>query len=76
MSNEFARSRDFMWHDILQALCLVLVIEGMIPFLQPARWRQMVARLAAISDSHLRWMGFISMFLGAVLLYLLNVFSQ
>ncbi|MFT7133099.1 MAG: hypothetical protein ACI81O_001811, partial [Cyclobacteriaceae bacterium] len=27
-----------MWHDLGVALCLVLVIEGIIPFLYPARW--------------------------------------
>ncbi|HCO58873.1 MAG TPA: DUF2065 domain-containing protein, partial [Porticoccaceae bacterium] len=35
-----------MSQDFLAALCLVLVIEGMLPFLMPGRWRDMVLALA------------------------------
>jgi uncharacterized protein YjeT (DUF2065 family) len=31
-----------MWHDIAVALCLVFVIEGMMPFISPGQWRKMV----------------------------------
>jgi uncharacterized protein YjeT (DUF2065 family) len=58
-----------MWESLLMAVALMLVIEGIIPFLYPAKWRNMVAMLAQISDRHLRIMGLITMLLGVALLY-------
>ena len=46
-----------MWRELLIAFSLMLVIEGIIPFLYPTRWRQMVATLAGIDNSTLRLMG-------------------
>ena len=60
---------DF-WHELWIAFCLLLVIEGIIPFLYPQRWRSLVAQLAQISDSSLRFIGFISMLAGTALLLL------
>jgi len=56
------------WHELWIAFCLLLVIEGIIPFLYPQRWRQLVAQLAQISDISLRMVGFISMIAGTALL--------
>ncbi len=56
----------------LQALCLVLIIEGIIPFINPKRWRMLVAQLSQISDSQLRIMGLVSMLLGVFCLFLLR----
>ena len=61
-----------MWHDLGVALCLVLVIEGVIPFLYPRRWREMVMMLAEVDDRTMRVVGLISMLLGTGLLYLIN----
>ena len=61
-----------MWHELGIALCLVLVIEGVIPFLYPKRWKEMVAMLADVDDGTMRLAGFSSMILGTVLLYLIN----
>ncbi len=58
------------WHELWIAFCLLLVIEGIIPFLYPQRWRSLVAQLAQISDSSLRMVGFISMIAGTALLLL------
>ena len=58
-----------MWESLLMAIALMLVIEGIIPFLYPAKWRNMVAMLAQVSDRHLRIMGLITMLLGVGLLY-------
>ncbi len=58
---------DF-WHELWIAFCLLLVIEGIIPFLYPQRWRRLVSQLAQISDSSLRMVGFISMIAGTALL--------
>jgi hypothetical protein len=61
-----------MWREIGIAFSLMLVIEGIIPFLYPARWRQLVATLADIDNSTLRMMGLGSMIAGIILLYLFN----
>ncbi len=61
-----------MWEDLGRALCLVLVLEGMLPFLYPRRWRQMAASLAAVSDRQLRAAGLVSMVIGVGLLYLVH----
>lgn len=61
-----------MWEELGKALCLMLVLEGIIPFLYPARWRSLVASLATVSDSQLRYIGFVSMVIGAGLLYLIK----
>ncbi|MES2626916.1 MAG: DUF2065 domain-containing protein [Pseudomonadota bacterium] len=61
-----------MWHEFLVAFCLMLVLEGIVPFLYPARWRSLVAVLAQIDDTKLRQMGFASMVVGTFLLYLIN----
>ncbi len=61
-----------MWHEILIACCLLLVIEGLLPFISPARWRHMISQVAQLDDRTLRIMGLISMALGTGLLYLIN----
>ncbi|MCH8257470.1 MAG: DUF2065 domain-containing protein [Proteobacteria bacterium] len=61
-----------MWHELGIALCLVLVIEGIIPFLYPRRWKEMVAVLAQVDDRVMRAVGLLSMLLGTGLLYLIN----
>lgn len=59
-----------MWENILPALALVLVIEGMLPFLSPKSWREAMSQAAQLPDNVLRSIGFISMFAGVLLLYL------
>ena len=54
------------------ALALVLVIEGALPFLSPARWRVMLATVARLDDASIRRFGLGSMALGVALLYLVN----
>lgn len=61
-----------MWRELGIAISLMLVLEGIIPFLQPARWRKMVAWLATIDDRTMRLLGFTSMLTGTILLYLIN----
>jgi uncharacterized protein len=61
-----------IWHQVLIAFSLVLVIEGIVPFLYPRRWRQLVAQLAMIDDKNMRMIGLISMLSGVGLLYLVT----
>lgn len=59
-----------MWQDLFAALSLVLVIEGMLPFLKPETWRRTMGRIAEQNDQSLRIMGLMCMLMGVVLLYL------
>ena len=61
-----------MWHDILVATALLLVVEGIIPFLNPAGFRKLLSMMSQMDDSTLRFSGLTSMLLGVVLLYLIN----
>ncbi|WP_349572358.1 DUF2065 domain-containing protein [Azotobacter salinestris] len=61
-----------MWQEFAIALCLMLVLEGILPFLNPRRWRRTVVQLVQLSDRRLRLMGLASMLLGTALLYLLH----
>jgi len=60
------------WQDLATALCLMLLIEGILPFLYPRRWREMVAMLAEVDDRTMRVIGLVSMLLGTGLLYLVR----
>jgi len=61
-----------IWHQIAVAIALVFVIEGVMPFLAPGRWRNMVQLMAELDDRTMRAMGLFSMLLGLGLLYLFN----
>jgi uncharacterized protein len=61
-----------MWHEILVAIALVLVIEGMLPFLNPEGMRRAMLVVSQMSDSTLRFAGLTSMLLGVILLYVIN----
>lgn len=58
--------------DLLAALCLVMVIEGILPFLSPRTWRAMTSQMAAADDRALRIAGLASMVIGAGLLHLIH----
>ncbi|MBD2857910.1 DUF2065 family protein [Spongiibacter sp. KMU-158] len=61
-----------MWQELAIALSLVLVIEGILPFLNPAAWRLMAYRLADMENRAIRLAGLSSMAAGLVLLSLLK----
>ena len=62
---------DF-WQVLPVAIALVLIIEGLIPFLSPGRWRNMLAMVGEMDDRVIRNIGLGSMLLGLVILYLVN----
>lgn len=61
-----------MGDDFLRALALVMVIEGLLPFLSPRRFRESMLRAAGLDDRLLRAFGLIALVLGAGLLQFLN----
>lgn len=58
-----------IWTEILTALALVFVIEGLLPFAAPGRYRQLVAQIVGLSDNHIRTVGLVVIVIGLVLLY-------
>ena len=59
---------DVIWNDLLAAIALLLVIEGMVPFLNPKSLRQMLETVSQLDDRTLRIVGLVSMVIGVVLL--------
>jgi uncharacterized protein YjeT (DUF2065 family) len=57
------------WQEILTAVALLLVIEGMLPFVGPQVYKQLVAQIARLGDNQLRAFGLTSMIAGLVLLF-------
>jgi uncharacterized protein YjeT (DUF2065 family) len=57
-------------NSLLTALALMLVIEGVLPFVAPALWRETFRRVTEMSDGQLRFIGLGSMLAGVVLLML------
>jgi len=58
-----------MWQDLLTALALMLVIEGILPFLNPGGMRRTLLMVTQMDDGVLRLVGLGSMLLGLLLLY-------
>jgi uncharacterized protein YjeT (DUF2065 family) len=62
---------DF-WQILPVAIALVFIIEGLLPFISPRRWRAMLAMAAQLDDRAIRSVGLGSMVLGVVILYLVH----
>ncbi len=61
-------SADIFW----SALALVLVLEGILPFVSPGGWRRAFSQLLQLRDGQLRFFGLCSIVLGLLLLWLAN----
>ncbi|MEY4931935.1 MAG: hypothetical protein RLZZ403_255 [Pseudomonadota bacterium] len=57
------------WSDLLAAFALYLVLEGIMPFLNPGAMKRALLRFASLPDMQLRVAGSVSMVLGIALLY-------
>ena len=61
-----------MWHDLLAALALMLVLEGIMPFLNPSTLRRTLLQISRMSDGTLRFAGLTCMLVGVLLLNFLH----
>jgi len=61
-----------MGDDLIRALALLLVFEGIMPFLTPDGWRRAMQQVSQFSDETLRTIGFVSMLIGVLILYLMH----
>lgn len=57
-----------MTSSLLIAFALMLVLEGLVPFLAPRSWRDTFRRLIQLSDGQIRFIGMTSMLVGVLLL--------
>jgi len=53
----------------LLGLAMMLVLEGMIPFVSPGLWRETFSKLVTLTDGQLRFVGITAMLSGLLLLY-------
>jgi uncharacterized protein YjeT (DUF2065 family) len=60
------------WQDLLAALALVLVFEGIMPFINPGGLRKMLAVIDGLTDRQLRIFGILSMAVGRIFLYFIK----
>jgi uncharacterized protein YjeT (DUF2065 family) len=60
------------WSDLLAAFALYLVLEGVLPFLNPQALKRVLTTIATLSDRQLRLWGVASMGAGVMLLYLVR----
>ena len=59
-----------LWSILLAALALMLVVEGLLPFLSPKSWRSVFERATRLSDGQIRFLGLSSMIAGLAMLLL------
>jgi uncharacterized protein YjeT (DUF2065 family) len=53
---------------LLGALALMLVFEGLLPFISPAAWRSVFEKAVKMSDGQIRFIGLTSIVIGLLLL--------
>jgi uncharacterized protein YjeT (DUF2065 family) len=61
-----------VWHDLMTAFALLLIIEGLLPMIAPQTWQRAMQELSKNNPQIIRVGGIISMLAGAVLLQFLN----
>ncbi|GAA0397512.1 hypothetical protein GCM10009133_03180 [Cocleimonas flava] len=58
------------WHDLLNAIALLLILEGLLPFIKPESIKKIYHTMSQTPESSLRMIGLASIVAGLVLLYL------
>ncbi|MEE9444858.1 MAG: DUF2065 domain-containing protein [Cocleimonas sp.] len=58
------------WHDLLTAVALLLILEGLLPFASPEAIKKVYKTMVETPESSLRMMGLASIVAGLVLLYI------
>jgi uncharacterized protein YjeT (DUF2065 family) len=67
-----AAGRGVVLSNLLLAVGLMLVLEGILPFLAPNLWREAFRKLTEMSDGQIRFIGLSSMLCGLLLLALMG----
>ena len=61
-----------MWETFLIGIALMLILEGMLPFLSPRTWREAFRKMIEIDDHQIRFIGLTSMLVGLMLLLIVS----
>ena len=61
-----------MWEQLGIAFALLLVIEGILPFLNPSGWQKTLRTISEMPTGKVRVIGLLSMIIGVILLYLIH----
>ena len=62
-------SSPSLWDLLVGAFALMLVVEGLLPFISPPKWRSVFERAMRMSDGQIRFIGLSSMLAGLAMLY-------
>jgi len=60
---------EFAWDDLWAAIALMLIIEGIMPFVNPSTFRQMLQLVSQMEDRNVRILGGFWMSLGLLVLF-------
>lgn len=60
------------WGLLLKVLAMVLIIEGIMPFVTPIRWKKYLQRMIEANTRQVRIMGFVLLIVGSVLLFVVH----
>jgi uncharacterized protein len=60
-----------MASTLLLAFALMLVLEGMLPFVAPRVWRETFRKVTEMSDGQIRFIGLTSMLIGLIVMAVL-----
>jgi len=61
-----------MLQDLIVTFCLLMVIEGLLPFISPKTWKNMMESVTKQTDRNIRVFAFISMLIGSVTIYIIR----
>ena len=61
-----------IWQEILTVVSILFIIEGLIPFISPSKYKNFVSSMSKLNTNNLRILGFISMIFGVLLLVLIT----
>ena len=62
-------SSPSLWDLLVGAFALMLVVEGLLPFISPPKWRGVFERAMRMTDGQIRFIGLSSMLAGLAMLY-------
>ena len=61
-----------IWQEILTVVSILFIIEGLIPFISPSKYKNFVSSMSKLNTNNLRILGFISVIFGVLLLVLVT----
>lgn len=63
------------WTYLFTALGMMLILEGIVPFIRPTKWKQVLVLIAQFDDFRLRIASFILMMAGLAIIYIARSFA-